>query len=83
MQDGRCVATKARMPEMRPVESSSVAAVGYDPTARELHVRFKDSGETYVYYGVEAPVFEAFVQADSKGGFVNARLRRRYIARKL
>jgi hypothetical protein len=71
------------MPEMEPVESSSVAAIGYDTRARELHIQFKESGETYVYYGVAALVFEALRSAKSKGRFVNERVVRRYIARKL
>ena len=68
---------------MQPIQSSSVAAVGYDAPARQLHVRFRDSGETYVYYGVEARVFESLLGAASKGRFVNDRIKRRYIARKL
>jgi len=71
------------MPEMQPIESSSVAAIGYDAATSELHVRFRDSGVTYVYYGVEPSVFQAFLAADSKGRFVNTRLRRRYFARKV
>ena len=70
------------MPEMLSVSSASVEAIGYDPATRQLHVRFRDSGATYVYYGVEESVFRAFLRADSKGRFVNDRLRRRYFARK-
>ena len=83
MQAGGCIATQPLMPEMQAVESSSVAAVGYDADARQLHLRFRDSGETYVYYGVEARVVEELMQAKSKGRFVNERIKRRYIARKL
>ena len=48
-------------------------AIGYDPDAQELHVRFVKSGETYVYYGVEEWVFQEFMQADSKGTYPNTR----------
>jgi hypothetical protein len=83
MQPGGCIATKGSMPEMHPVQSSSVAAVGYDAGSRQLHVRYRDSGDTYVYYGVERQVFEALRKSESKGRFVNDRIKRRYIARKL
>lgn len=83
MQGGRCIATKIAVPEMRAVDSSSVEAIGYDPGRRELHVRFRDSGETYVYYGVEERIFEAFRAAESKGRFLNTRIKRRYLSRKL
>jgi hypothetical protein len=42
------------MPEMIFVDSSNVEAIGYDTQSQELHVRFLKSGETYVYYAVEA-----------------------------
>jgi len=42
-----------QMPEMHFVDSSNVEAIGYDPDAQELHVRFVRSGETYIYYSVE------------------------------
>jgi hypothetical protein len=83
MQDAGCIRYEIAMPEMEPVESSSVAAIGYDAGARALHVQFRDSGETYVYYGVAPLVFEALRSAKSKGRFVNERVVRRYIARKL
>lgn len=57
--------------DMVPVESSCVAAVGYDATWRELHVTFR-SGRHYVYQDVPASVYEDFLSADSKGTFFNA-----------
>ena len=41
------------------------------------------SGETYVYEEVEEWVFEDFKMADSKGGFLNSRIKNRYNYRKL
>lgn len=38
------------MPKMQYVDSSSLAAIGYDSETRELRVRFRESGETYAYY---------------------------------
>jgi hypothetical protein len=55
---------------MQPVESSLVAAVGYDRARRELHVRLVEEG-LYVYSGVPASVFMALLAAESKGACFN------------
>ena len=66
------------MPEMHEVESSAIEAVGYDPAARELHVRFKDTG-LYVYSGVEEKVAAELLAAESKGAYFNQEIKpRRY-----
>ncbi len=66
------------MPEMIFVDSSNIEAIGYDTGALELHVRFLRSGETYVYYGVEAWRHQELMQADSKGVYVNANIKPNY-----
>ena len=66
------------MPEMHFVDSSNVEAIGYDPDAQEIHVRFVKSGETYVYYGVEEWVFQEFLQTESKGIYLNTSIKGRY-----
>jgi KTSC domain len=71
------------MPEMIFVDSTNVEAIGYDSVARELHVRFLKSGETYVYFEVEEWVFEDFKRADSKGTFLNTNIKGRYSYGKL
>lgn len=68
------------MPRMQPVQSSSVDAVGFDPTRNELIIRFV-SGGTYVYGMVPSAVFEALLDADSIGRFVNERIKPRYPVR--
>lgn len=65
---------------MQPVESSSVDAVGFDRERNELTVRFVDGG-TYVYAMVPSAVFEALLEADSIGRFVNQRIKPRYPVR--
>jgi hypothetical protein len=70
-------------PPMRPVDSSSIDAVGYDAAAQELHVRFLESGETYVYEGVPELVWRQLLHAESKGTFVNDRVRDTYTTRRL
>ena len=64
-------------PEMHYVDSSNVEAIGYDPATQELHVQFLKSG-TYVYFGVEESVFHEFMQAPSKGQYLNETVKGRY-----
>ena len=58
-------------------ESSSIAAFAYEAEDMTLFVRFK-TGRTYRYAGVQASVYEAFAEADSKGSFFNAQIQGRY-----
>lgn len=71
------------MPEMHYADSSNVEAIGYDSDNLELHVRFLKSGETYVYYDVEEWVFQEFLQADSKGIYLNTNIKGIYEFNKL
>lgn len=57
------------------VESSSIDAVGYDGTQKRLLVRFRGSGNTYAYFGVDAATFEALLAAPSKGRYLNAHIK--------
>lgn len=66
------------MPEMIFVDSSNVEAIGYDAQTQELHVRFVKSGETYVYYAVDEWVFQEFMQSDSKGTYLNTKIKPNY-----
>lgn len=66
------------MPEMHFIDSLSIEAIGYDAEAQELHVRFLKSGETYVYYAVEEWVFAELMQADSKGNYLNTKIKLHY-----
>lgn len=71
------------MPGMHNVESSYIAAIGYDPGEKELHVRLAKIQETHVYEEVEQGVYDQLLIADSKGAYVNAVLRPRYKRRVL
>lgn len=71
------------MPEMHYVDSSNVEAIGYDADNQLLHVRFLESGDTYLYYDVEEWVFHEFLQADSKGIYLNTSIKGRYQYSKL
>jgi hypothetical protein len=66
------------MPVMVFIDSKNIEAIGYDADTMQLHVRFLKSGETYIYFNVESWVFEEFKAADSKGSFLNQRIRGKY-----
>lgn len=59
------------VPRMHPVESSAVARIGYDSATEEAYVEYLGGG-LYAYEGVPAEVFEELANAESKGTFVNA-----------
>lgn len=60
--------------EMTSVASSSVGAVGYDENSETLQVEFLN-GARYQYHGVSRGLYDQFMQAPSKGQFLNANIR--------
>jgi lysyl-tRNA synthetase class 2 len=68
------------LPEMIPVESSSVAAVGYDQDRSELFVRYV-SGGTYAYSLVPARMYRELLASESKGRYVNTRIKPNHAVR--
>lgn len=62
-------AAQAADADWRPVTSSNVAAVGYAADFHRLFVRFH-GGATYAYLDVPPDVWQAFMDAPSKGEFV-------------
>ena len=65
-----------------PVESTSLAVVGYDDERANLEVQFL-SGARYRYAGVPADVFRRLVDAASKGRFFNEHVRPCYAYERL
>lgn len=59
------------------VSSSNVASIGYDENTKTLEVEFL-SGAVYHYYGVNLSVYEMFMNAPSKGRFLNASIKNIY-----
>jgi hypothetical protein len=57
--------------------STAIEHIGYDETARELHVVFVGGG-AYTYYHVPKQVYLGFRAASSKGQFFNAWIKERY-----
>jgi len=65
-----------------PVQSSSLAAVGYSPDLNVLEVEFRN-GLAYEYRLVPESVHRQLMEAESKGAFLNAHIRNRYPTRRL
>ena len=55
-----------------PVASSNVVSVGYDEPSETLEVT---NGTIYQYFNVDEPLFQEFMQAPSKGQFLNTYIR--------
>ena len=70
------------MVDFQYVDSSNVDQIGYDADTSELHVIFKKTADCYVYSGVPADVYEQLMNADSKGQFLNQRIKGTYDYRK-
>ena len=56
--------------EMIPVDSSDIAAVGYDYDTATLRIGFL-KGSTYEYYSVPSFLYEGIMSAGSKGRYHN------------
>ena len=72
-ESARRKALDSRMQRV-PVESSSIASIGYAPQERVLELEFRHSGEVYQYFDVPAEEYTAFLAVDSKGTYVNQQL---------
>jgi KTSC domain len=59
------------------VISTAVRAVGYDQARRVLQVELRN-GAVYDYLDVPRAVYEAFMNADSKGIYYNRQVRDKY-----
>jgi hypothetical protein len=65
------------IPEMFPVSSSNIVAVGYDADAQEAYVQFLN-GSTYCYKGVSAHEFENLRTSASVGSYLNRNFKNVY-----
>lgn len=61
----------------QPVDSRSIASVGYDRATATLEVEFR-SGRVYRYFAVPANVHRRLVEADSIGATFNREVRDAY-----
>ena len=60
--------------QMQQVNSSNVAAVGYEEASQTLQVEF-NNGSTYQYFDVPKAVFEGLTNAGSVGGYLNTHIK--------
>jgi hypothetical protein len=67
---------------LEPVQSSNIAAVGYDQPNHVLAVQFTN-GTTYHYKDVPSDVIEAMKEAESKGSFFAKSIRGKYDSEKI
>jgi len=63
--------------KITPIESSTLASVGYDESSDLLQVEFR-SRAVYRYFAVPAAVHEALLAATSKGSYFNQAIRGQY-----
>jgi hypothetical protein len=56
------------------VTSSNVASIGYDPVTATLEVEFNNGG-IYQYFDVPETIFIEFINADSKGKYLNSMIK--------
>lgn len=68
--------------ERKPVTSSNVKSVGYDPETKRLHVEFKGGG-VYEYSDVSQEKYDAMMKADSIGGHVHKHIKGAHSHKKL
>ncbi|WP_454765576.1 KTSC domain-containing protein [Cupriavidus campinensis] len=59
------------------VNSSWIAAIGYDPGARRMCIR-TDQGKTYDFCGVPQEIFDSFLASGSKGRYYDTYIRDRF-----
>ena len=65
-----------------PVDSSSIRSVDYDPDNRILELEYA-GGNVYQYYEVPEGIHIDLMCADSKGRFVNFRIKPYYSYKKI
>lgn len=75
------------MIDLTPVESSNIAAIGFDLVDPEmgdgeLYVQFK-TGHTFRFFQVPRERYKAFMDASSKGGYFSRFIRKKYHGEKL
>lgn len=58
------------IPDMEPVSSSNIAAIGYSVEDQTVYVQFLN-GSTYAYKGVPEHEFENLRTAPSVGAYLN------------
>lgn len=63
--------------DLKPVTSSNIAAIGYDPRTKRMAVNFKGGG-THVYHEVGQEHFDALEGAESVGKHFHSHIRNKF-----
>jgi hypothetical protein len=63
--------------ERKPVDSSDLKSVGYDPDTMILEIEF-NSGGVYQYKQVPSRIHAGLMSASSHGSYFHANIRNRY-----
>lgn len=58
------------------VQSSNILSVGYDESTKNLYVNYKSG--IYKYENVEKSVYESLMSSESKGRFMNEKVKGTY-----
>jgi hypothetical protein len=61
--------------EMQPVDSSNLAAAGYNSNSQILRIQFND-GSLYEYSGVPEHVYNGLLSASSKGRYFDQHVKK-------
>lgn len=69
-------------PKLIPVESSNIAALGYDEKKEEAYVKFLN-GAVYAYSDVSPEQFEKLKSAESIGSYLAKVFKNQHPARKI
>lgn len=68
--------------KMTAVQSSNLAAVGYDPLAAVLTIAFH-GGRVYEYFRVPFSIYWGLLRAESHGKYFHAQIKNRYSFRRI
>ena len=60
--------------DRRPVQSSNLSSIGYDPSTQTLEIEFKGGG-VYTYHDVDQAKADALLNAESVGKHFHAHIR--------
>lgn len=75
-------AEEAAATEATAVSSAAIETVAYNEETQVLTVKF-DKGGTYEYAAVPKAVYDALMAADSKGQYLDASIKGKFVAKKV
>lgn len=67
---------------METIESDAIKAVGYDDDLRVLRVTYQND-KSYEYLDVSPEEYRQFMQAESRGAYMNQVIKRKYECREV